>query len=82
VSGGWPGQNNRLRALAVEALITEWLATDISPCRYGAVEYDAECPWHMGEIDWAELARLIADGLAPPVATSAAAIAAEPGEAQ
>ena len=54
------GQNQRLRALAVEAVIQEWLAEDISPCRYGAVEYDAECPWHMGEVDWPELARNIA----------------------
>ena len=57
------GQNQRLRAMAVESLIREWLAEDISPCRYGAVEYDAECPWHMGEVDWPELARHIASNL-------------------
>ena len=57
------GQNQRLRAMAVESLIREWLAKDISPCRYGAVEYDAECPWHMGEVDWPELARHIASNL-------------------
>jgi len=57
------GRNQRLRAMAVESLIREWLAKDISPCRYGAVEYDAECPWHMGEVDWPELARHIASNL-------------------
>jgi len=58
-----PGQNQCFRALAVEALIREWLAEEQSACRYGGVEYDAECPWHMGEVDWPELAERIASRL-------------------
>jgi len=72
------GQNQRLRALAVEAVIQEWLAEDISPCRYGAVEYDAECPWHMGEVDWPELARNIAAKLDASPAPSSSPVGDRP----
>lgn len=28
---------------------------------YGCVDWGDECPWHMGEVDWRELARLALD---------------------